>query len=122
MAFNTDQKHRSMVKVMEDYAFMGMEDEGITGDYDCNDVMFGIATQVDYEIGRLRDALFAQGLDHAGGAFRVPGVDLHVDGLQGRDFGIGLSIEFNVAAIGLVNAADDLDDRRFTATVLAIKQ
>lgn len=50
MAFNVDQKHRSMVRVMEDYAFMGMEDEGITGDYDCNDVMFGIATQVDYEM------------------------------------------------------------------------
>ena len=53
------------------------------------------------------------------GKILIDDLHAHVDGLQGRDFGIALSIEFNVAAIGLVNAADDLDDRRFSAAVFA---
>ena len=44
------------------------------------------------------------------GEILIDDLNAHVDGFQRRDFGIGLSIKLDVAAIGLVNAADDLDD------------
>ena len=55
------------------------------------------------------------------GKVLIDDLDAHVDGLQRRNFGIGFSIEFNVTAIGLVDAADDLDDCRFSAAVFAGK-
>ena len=55
------------------------------------------------------------------GEILIDDLNAHVDGFQRRDFGIGLSIKLDVAAIGLVHAADDLDDGRFSAAVFAGK-
>lgn len=42
---NNGQTHRSWIKNCGDYTFMGMEDKIYGGDFDCNDVMFGITTE-----------------------------------------------------------------------------
>lgn len=83
MVFNTDQKHRSMVKVMDGYAFMGMEDEDTKGDYDCNDVMFGIAAQMEYEMPEVVQLEDDETLkyDHV-----LPWTLAYEDVARGRDF------------------------------------
>lgn len=83
MVFNTDQKHRSMVKVMDGYAFMGMEDEDTKGDYDCNDVMFGIAAQMEYEMPEVVQLEDDETLkyDHV-----LPWTLAYEDIARGRDF------------------------------------
>ena len=83
MAFNTDLKHRSMVKVMDGFAFMGMEDEDTKGDYDCNDVMFGIAAQMEYEMPEVVQLEDDETLkyDHV-----LPWTLAYEDVARGRDF------------------------------------
>lgn len=83
MIFNTDLKHRSMVKVMDGFAFMGMEDEDTKGDYDCNDVMFGIAAQMEYEMPEVVQPEDDETLkyDHV-----LPWTLAYEDVARGRDF------------------------------------
>ena len=46
-ALNTDGLHRSFVMDEGEVIWMGMEDIVEGGDYDCNDVIFGVVTKVD---------------------------------------------------------------------------
>lgn len=39
---NVDGRHRCVITQIDDYLVLGMEDLGITGDYDCNDMIFSI--------------------------------------------------------------------------------
>lgn len=48
--FNINGTHRSWYKNAGKYTFMGMEDISQGGDLDCNDVMFGISTSLEYEL------------------------------------------------------------------------
>lgn len=48
-ALNINGTHRSWYKNCGGYTFMGMEDISTGGDLDCNDVMFGISTSLEYE-------------------------------------------------------------------------
>ena len=45
--FNTDGTHRSFIKDYGEMMFMGMEDIVMGGDHDCNDVIFGVTTEMD---------------------------------------------------------------------------
>ena len=49
-ALNLDGKHRSFIMDNEEVIWMGMEDIVEGGDYDCNDVIFGVVTKlsIDY--------------------------------------------------------------------------
>lgn len=49
-ALNIDGKHRSFIMDNEEVIWMGMEDIVEGGDYDCNDVIFGVVTKlsIDY--------------------------------------------------------------------------
>ena len=49
-AFNVDGRYRSFLVEQGGFTFIGLEDTGILGDYDCNDVMFGITARMDYEM------------------------------------------------------------------------
>lgn len=46
-AFNKGETHRSCIIPYEQSTWMGIEDRYDGGDYDCNDVMFGITSEVD---------------------------------------------------------------------------
>ena len=49
-ALNLDGKHRSFIMDNEEVIWMGMEDIVEGGDYDCNDIIFGVVTKlsIDY--------------------------------------------------------------------------
>lgn len=47
---NTDGKHRSVIIQDQDYTIMGMEDATSTGDFDCNDVLFGLYANMETEM------------------------------------------------------------------------
>lgn len=47
---NTDGKHRSVLIQDQGYTIMGMEDEGASGDFDCNDVLFGLHADMESEM------------------------------------------------------------------------
>ena len=47
---NTDGKHRSVLIQDHGYTIMGMEDAPSTGDFDCNDVLFGLHADMESEM------------------------------------------------------------------------
>lgn len=47
---NTDGKHRSVLIQDHGYTIMGMEDATSTGDFDCNDVLFGLHADMESEM------------------------------------------------------------------------
>ncbi|MGM9759801.1 MAG: LruC domain-containing protein [Parabacteroides sp.] len=47
---NTDGKHRSVVIQDGGYTIMGMEDADTSGDFDCNDVLFGLHAEMESEM------------------------------------------------------------------------
>ena len=47
---NTDGKHRSVLIQDHGYTIMGMEDATSTGDFDCNDVLFGLHAEMESEM------------------------------------------------------------------------
>ena len=47
---NTDGKHRSVLIQDQGYTIMGMEDATSTGDFDCNDVLFGLHADMESEM------------------------------------------------------------------------
>ncbi|MDY3063128.1 MAG: LruC domain-containing protein [Bacteroidaceae bacterium] len=47
---NTDGKHRSVLIQDNGYTIMGMEDANSTGDFDCNDVLFGLHADMESEM------------------------------------------------------------------------
>ena len=47
---NTDGKHRSVLIQDHGYTIMGMEDATSTGDFDCNDVLFGLHANMESEM------------------------------------------------------------------------
>ena len=47
---NTDGKHRSVLIQDHGYTIMGMEDEGASSDFDCNDVLFGLHADMESEM------------------------------------------------------------------------
>ena len=47
---NTDGKHRSVLIQDHGYTIMGMEDAPSTGDFDCNDVLFGLHAEMESEM------------------------------------------------------------------------
>lgn len=47
---NTDEKHRSVLIQSNGYTIMGMEDATSTGDFDCNDVLFGLHADMESEM------------------------------------------------------------------------
>lgn len=49
-ALNIDGKHRSIVIQEEGYTIMGMEDAPSSGDFDCNDVLFGLHAEMESEM------------------------------------------------------------------------
>lgn len=49
-ALNVEGKHRSVLIQDHGYTIMGMEDWGTTGDFDCNDVLFGLYADIESEM------------------------------------------------------------------------
>lgn len=47
---NTDGRHRSVLIQDHGYTIMGMEDATSTGDFDCNDVLFGLHAEMESEM------------------------------------------------------------------------
>ena len=47
---NTDGKHRSVIIQDQGYTIMGMEDATSSGDFDCNDVLFGLYADMETEM------------------------------------------------------------------------
>ena len=47
---HTNGKHRSILIQDNGYTIMGMEDEGAGGDFDCNDVLFGLHAEMESEM------------------------------------------------------------------------
>ena len=47
---NTDGKHRSVIIQDQGYTIMGMEDSPSSGDFDCNDVLFGLYADMETEM------------------------------------------------------------------------
>ena len=47
---NTDGKHRSVLIQDQGYTIMGMEDAPSSGDFDCNDVLFGLHADMESEM------------------------------------------------------------------------
>lgn len=52
-ALNKDGKHRSFLLKEEAFTVMGMEDASSSGDFDCNDVIFGLEAEVESEMPTL---------------------------------------------------------------------
>lgn len=49
-AFNVDGKLRSFYYYKDNVTYMGLEDDGTTGDFDCNDVVFGVDKVLGHEL------------------------------------------------------------------------
>ena len=49
-ALNVDGKHRSIIIKDNGYTIMGMEDASSDGDFDCNDVLFGVHAELESEM------------------------------------------------------------------------
>ena len=49
-ALNVEGKHRSVLIKDHGYTIMGMEDASTTGDFDCNDVLFGLHAEMESEM------------------------------------------------------------------------
>lgn len=53
MAMNVDGKLRSFYYQNDGVTFLGMEDAGTNGDFDCNDVIFGVEKELESELPTL---------------------------------------------------------------------
>ena len=52
---NTDSRHRSAIVKDSGFTLMGLEDDGSSGDHDCNDVVFGLHAELETEMPTIVD-------------------------------------------------------------------
>lgn len=106
-ALNVDGLHRSFIMDDEEVVWMGMEDIVEGGDYDCNDVIFGVVTKLN--INYMPDIITPT-------FFTVGEYNLFPWTLAFEDVNRGADFDFNDAVIKLV---PDYENEQCCVTVMA---